>query len=262
MNRFREFAYKTSKNDTRTCYILKGDIRKFFASIDHDTLLNTFKEYILDKNIIWLLEKIIGSFSSGKKGVGLPLGNLTSQLFVNVYMNKFDQFVKHRLLRHSRAGLSSTTIGDGNPKTLLELSTLDSRFRGNDKKKGGRGIKYIRYADDFVIFSKDRERLENFISIIRKFLSEELKLDLHPDKISIKTINSGVDFLGWVNFPDHRVLRTKTKKRMLKKIKSAKDGLERGLINEESFNNSLQSYLGMLKHGCGYKITRKIIRNF
>jgi RNA-directed DNA polymerase len=97
LDKFRQFACRTSKNNTQTCYVLKGDIRKFFASIDHNILLEILNEYIPDKNIIWLLEKIISSFSSIKKGVGLPLGNLTSQLFVNIYMNKFDQFVKHGL---------------------------------------------------------------------------------------------------------------------------------------------------------------------
>src|SRR3989338_40492 len=76
LRQFRRFAYKVSKNDTQTCWVLKCDIRKFFANIDHRILLKIF---------------------STKPSVGLPLGNLTSQLFVNVYMNEFDQFVKHQL---------------------------------------------------------------------------------------------------------------------------------------------------------------------
>ncbi|MBU2028767.1 reverse transcriptase/maturase family protein, partial [Patescibacteria group bacterium] len=98
INKFHSYFYKVSQNNTRTCWVLKCDIRKFFANIDHDILISILKEYIPDKNIIKLLENVIGSFSSEQyEKIGLPLGNLTSQLFVNIYMNKFDQFVKHKL---------------------------------------------------------------------------------------------------------------------------------------------------------------------
>ena len=89
MNRFREFAYKVSKNDTKSCWILKCDIKKFFANINHKILLDILYSYIPDKQIIWLLKEIIESFST-KPGMGLPLGNLTSQLLVNIYMNEFE----------------------------------------------------------------------------------------------------------------------------------------------------------------------------
>jgi RNA-directed DNA polymerase len=219
LDRFREFAYKTSKNNTRTCCILKGDIRKFFASIDQNILLKILNEYIPDKNIIWLLEKIIFSFSLTKKSIGLPLGNLTSQLFVNIYMNRFDQFVKHKFKK---------------------------------------GICYIRYADDFVIFSENKKWLEDIIPAIKNFLGGELKLELHPDKLFIKTIATGVDFLGMVNFSDHRILRTKTKRRVLKRVSAIHERLQSGLIDEEKFNQSRQSYRGMLKHCRGGKIERKL----
>ena len=196
INRFRRFAHKVSKNNTRTCWILKCDIKKFFASIDHKILLDILKSYILDKQIIYLLEEIIESFST-KPGIGLPLGNLTSQLLVNIYMNEFDQFVKHE---------------------------LKAKY-------------YIRYADDFVILSDDKNWLENLVISINTFLNEKLKLKLHPNKVFIKTLASGVDFLGWVNFPDHRVLRTTTKRRMMKRIK------------ELPVSVTINSYLGLLKHG-------------
>ena len=206
LNRFRRFFYKVSQNNTKTCWVLKGDIKKFFANIDHEILLSILKTYISDQNIIWLLKEIIGSFSTRFK-VGLPLGNLTSQLFVNIYMNEFDQFVKYKL------------------KTEY----------------------YIRYADDFVILSKNKKWLLNLISNVHYYLKEKLILTLHPDKIFIKTLASGVDFLGWVNFPDHRVLRTASKRRMFKKIQ----------LNPraETFN----SYLGLLKHGHTHKLRSKVI---
>ena len=219
VDRFRKFSHKVGKNNTKTCWTLKCDIKKFFANIDHKILLSILREYIPDKNTIWLLENVIGSFSSIKgKNVGLPLGNLTSQLFVNIYMNEFDQFAKHK---------------------------LKAKY-------------YIRYCDDFVLLLEDKKWLENIIFPIKVFLKEKLRLELHPDKISIKTLASGMAFLGTVNFPEHRILRTKTKRRMLRNIGKKSFLLREELISEGSFNQSLQSYLGILKHCRGYKIARKI----
>lgn len=194
---FQKFFYKISKNRTRQVWVLKCDIKKFFASIDQDVLIEILGCFIDDKDILWLLSEIIHSFHSTKKGVGLPLGNLTSQLLVNVYMNEFDQFVKH---------------------------CIHAEY-------------YIRYADDFVILSENKQWLEGVLPRINDFLHTRLKLHLHRNKVSIKTLASGVDFLGWVHFPTHRVLRTTTKRRMFRNLK---DGPS---------NETVQSYLGLLKHG-------------
>ena len=172
--------------------------------------MDILKEYIPDEKIIWLLQEVIGSFKIGAENKGLPLGNLTSQLFANVYLNKFDQFIKHQ---------------------------IKARY-------------YIRYADDFVIFSEDREWPENILPRISDFLKFDLKLELHPDKLFIETVSSGVDFLGWVHFPDHRVLRSATKKRMFRKLK----------INNYK-KQSLNSYLGMLSHGNAKKLKELITKN-
>ena len=208
IKRFKVFANIVSKNDTRTCWILKCDIKKFFASIDHEALIKILDDRIPDKKIVNLLKEIIGSFNSGKQGTGLPLGNLTSQLFSNVYMNEFDQFVKHKL-----------------------------------KVKN-----YIRYADDFVILSESEGYLEDLVLKINHFLKNQLSIRLHPDKIFIKTLTSGIDFLGWVNFPNHRVLRNKTKNRMMRRLKETKK------------SEAVNSYLGLLKHGNTQKIRNKILK--
>ncbi len=217
IRRFRRLAYKAGNNNKRTCWVLKCDIKKFFASVDHGVLMTILGQYIPDARITDLLGGIVGSFSSGRAGKGLPLGNLTSQLFVNVYMNRFDQFVKHG---------------------------LKAKY-------------YIRYSDDFVILSEKRPWLEAQIEPIGCFLRDELQLELHPKKLSIKTLVSGVDFLGTVHFPDHLVLRTKTKRRMLHKIPKKYQDFQRGVISKESFNQSLQSYSGLLKHCNGYSILEK-----
>ncbi len=206
INRFRSFGYKVSKNNTKTCWILKCDIRKFFANIDHEILIGILKEYILDQNIICLLQEVIGSFSICPK-VGLPLGNLTSQLFVNIYMNKFDQFVKHK---------------------------LKAKY-------------YIRYSDDFVILSDNQRWLKDQIPKIKNFLNNKLKLTLHPNKLFIKTVYFGLDFLGWVHFPDHRILRRATRRRILRKI------------NDNPNEQARNSYLGLLSHGNTNKLKQKLL---
>jgi RNA-directed DNA polymerase len=206
MNKFKRYAGQVSINYTRTCWVLKCDIRKFFASVDHIVLKSILRDYIEDKNILWLLDQVIDSFDSGAVGRGLPLGNLTSQLLVNIYMNEFDQYVKH---------------------------ALKVRY-------------YIRYADDFVILIQNRKELDEMYRRIATFLNDRLKLELHPDKCSIKTFASGVDFLGWVHFPTHRVLRTNTKRRMLTVTQNG--------AQEES----LQSYRGMLAHGNTHRLLNSL----
>jgi RNA-directed DNA polymerase len=187
-------------------------VRKFFAPIDHGILLGILERYMQDEKILGLIRGAVSSFNSGREGVGLPLGNLTSQLLVNIYMNEFDQFVKHKIwARH-----------------------------------------YIRYADDFVILSPDRGYLEKALVRMEGFLKTRLRLSLHPDKVWIKTLASGVDFLGWVHFPHHRVLRPNTRRKMLRKLV------------DNPTEASLVSYLGLLKHGNTEKLSLsvKTIINF
>lgn len=210
IKRFDTFARKVSKSHTKTVWVLKCDIRKFFANIDHNILLTVLKQRTEDKDILTILENIIGSFCTDlhrsdlcSERKGLPLGNLTSQLLVNVYMNEFDQWVKHEL-----------------------------------KMKY-----YIRYADDFVFLSDDKNFLEVVQQKVGDFLTHRLKLSLHPDKVFIKTLASGVDFLGWVHFPYHKVLRTVAKKRMFRKV------------NEKN----ITSYLGLLSHGNANKLSRVLV---
>ena len=203
IERFDVMSYKISKNDTKTAWVLKCDIKKFFDSIDHTILLRILNNYISDKDILWLLNNVIDSYHNENiKGVGLPLGNLTSQLFANVYMNIFDQWVKHKL----------------------------------------KAKHYIRYADDFVFFGVDRQQVNSLVEPVRAFLINDLRLTLHPKKISQKTVSSGMDFLGWVHFPHYKKLRRRTKERMFRRLV------------DKPKDEVFQSYLGLLSHGDTYKI--------
>jgi RNA-directed DNA polymerase len=215
VRRLEDFLRKSSWNNCRNVFALKCDIKKFFDSIDQEILFELIKKKIKDENAVWLIEKIIKSFP-----VGIPLGNVTSQLFANVYLNELDQFVKH---------------------------TLKVKY-------------YLRYCDDFIILSEDVEYLKKLIVEINDFLNKKLKLALHPNKIIVRKYRQGIDFLGYVVLPHHRVLRTKTKRRIIRKMTNKYKLLREELITEESFNQSLQSYLGVLRHCEGYGIEIKIMK--
>jgi len=108
----------------------------------------------------------------------------------------------------------------------------------------------VRYADDFVILHESKEYLENLLPKISAFLETRLKLSLHPDKVFIKTWASGVDFLGWVHFPHHRVLRTSSKKRMFKNLKQGHS------------DGTLASYMGLLGHGNTHDLRERVRQEF
>ena len=222
----RGMLNKESRNNTRACYALKCDVRKFFDSIDHDILMRILDRKIKDKKTMNLLREIIGSFESRKSALfrkkGVPIGNLTSQIFANIYMNEFDQFMKHKLkVKH-----------------------------------------YARYTDDFVVVSRDREYLLSLIPVISEFLGSVLKLELHPKKVEIIPYHKGVDFLGYIVFPHHILIRQKTKKRIIKKLMLRLEQYQDGIIEKKTFQATLQSYLGILSHANAYEFSENLKNNF
>ncbi len=214
---FNKFLRKVTRNGRSGGYVLKCDIRKFFDSIDHKILLHLIKQKISDQKLLGSLEKIILSFEK-IPGKGLPLGNVTSQLFANIYLNEMDQFIKKEL----------------------------------------KAEYYERYCDDFVILDSSIEHLNYYLDRIRDFCQEILLLNLHPNKVEIRKLHMGTDFLGYVLLPHHVVLRTKTKKRMLKRLEMLKMEFKEGKIEREKVEQVLNSYLGMLKHCNGHKLKEKI----
>ena len=202
--RFKKLADLESFKNSKTVWVLKCDIRKCFASISHEifkSLIFTDVRCPKTQNII---NSVVDSFRV-KAGRGIPLGNLTSQIFVNVYLNELDQFAK--------------------------------KFLGADK--------YIRYADDFIFISRSKRYLEAILPQVEEFLKFILSLSLRLIPKPIQTINSGLDFLGWVNFPNHRVLRRNTRKNMAKRLESNRHP------------ETLASYAGLLKHGNTYNLRQK-----
>ena len=216
--RLDSFIKKASLNYSIPTFALKCDIRKFFDNISHTILFQLIKKKIRDVDTLDLVSMIIKSFET-KAGTGLPLGNVTSQLFANIYLNELDQYIKH---------------------------TLKVKY-------------YIRYCDDFVILENDSAILENYIKEIGIFLQDKLLLKLHPNKVIICKISQGIDFLGYVIFPHYILLRKKTEKRMIRKIKYYIQLCKDNLMSKESLDSRLTSYLGVLTHCRGSKIKAKIL---
>ena len=224
---------RVSHNYTLPTFALKCDIKQFFASVSHQKLFSIIKRKIKDDQFLWLVKEVIESFSANPKSnipvlsgggglnesVGLPIGNVTSQIFANIYLNELDQYIKHTLkVRH-----------------------------------------YFRYADDFVLLSNNHGTSQAQLEKIDNFVQWELSLKLHPNKVSIRKFSEGVDFLGYVILPHHITLRTKTKRRMFKKLGEKQRLWEVGILSTGSLNQSLQSYLGVLKHGNCYWLRREVL---
>ncbi len=185
------------------------DVKKFFDSVDHEILLEILSERIADQRLLNLLKQIIESFSFSE-GKGMPLGNLTSQLFANVYMDPLDKFVKHRL-----------------------------------KMKY-----YLRYADDFILLSTDPHELLGCLVEINSFLKERLKLNVHPNKVSLRKLSQGIDFVGYIALSHYQLPRRKTVRRMLKNLKTTKT---------EDIEKALPSYLGHLRNASSHKLRKRIM---
>ena len=190
IKRFESFIRKVSRNNTKNCFVLKADIKHYFEEVGYSILLEIIKRKISDEKVILLIEKILANLPEGKLGggeqllhaKGMPLGNLTSQFFANVYLNELDYFVKHK---------------------------LKAKY-------------YIRYVDDFVILHSSRKQLEIWKEEINRFLFERLKLELHPDKSRVISISRGIDFVGFRNFYHYRLLRKRNINNILRKIKELK----------------------------------------
>ncbi|MBU1327228.1 reverse transcriptase/maturase family protein [Patescibacteria group bacterium] len=205
------FTRKVSQNYTRTCWALQFDIRRFFARADHKTLKLLLRRKIQDENILWLLDEVIDSFHSEMGyGKGIPLGNLTSQVFANIYLHELDHFMKHTLKVHW----------------------------------------YIRYADDGVVVSSSRTLLEKLIEPIEDFLHTRLALTLHPRKVTIRKLSWGIDFLGYIVLPHYMLPRTKTKKRLVRRLKKQ--------IELASFEQSWASYCGYLSHSSSFRLRERL----
>ena len=209
VERLKMFENKITQNKTQNAYFLQLDIKSFFYNIDKQILMNILSKKLYtssqsDKEYeenLWLMNKIIfhnpcesyrlkGDLNLLKQlpkhktlfniptNKGLPIGNLTSQFFANVYLNELDQFIKRE---------------------------LKIRY-------------YIRYADDMVILHNNPKQLEKYIKIINNFLNNNLSLEIHPDKTKLNSVYKGIDFLGYYVKPQYTLTRRRITQNLKKKL--------------------------------------------
>jgi RNA-directed DNA polymerase len=209
-------TWKESKNYSRPCFYLKCDIRRFYDSVDHGILLGIIRRTIKDERMIAVIERVVSSFhTEGAPGKGLPIGNLTSQIFTNIYLDTFDRFMADR-------------IG---------------------------GSRYARFADDFVVMSHRPLTLMSLREEAEDFLAERLKLALHPHKVTLAPLHRGLDFLGYVLLPHYRRVRSTTVRRMFRKLSLKLGEHYAGHVSVDHVQRSLSSYLGVLSHADTYGLS-------
>lgn len=207
LKKFLRSAYGSADGNIRGGYVLKCDVSKYFDNVDHRILLSLVGKKISEEKTLRLASMIIESTSTNI-GKGIPIGNLTSQLFANIYLNELDQFIKHSL-----------------------------------RKK-----QYLRYMDDFLILSDNKQELNRVKSLIGDFLQEKLLLILHPKKTVIHPVWKGVDFLGYVLFENYVRLRKSTVLRFVKRIKAYRKKWQIGLVSWEKIELSAQSWVAYARH--------------
>jgi len=208
------FSQRESKNAVPKIYCLQCDISKYFDNINHRILFGILQKRIGDEKVLWLIQEILNS-NNANTGKGIPIGNLTSQLFANVYLNGLDQYVK-RVLKQRH---------------------------------------YLRYMDDFLILGIGKWELWQIKREIADFLQTKLKLNLHPKKANVFPVEQGIEFLGYRNFLNYRVLRKSTVKRFIKKMKNKQK-------NEIEAAKAFDSFTAFAAPARAYKTLQKIKAKF
>jgi retron-type reverse transcriptase len=214
-------------------YCLRADVEKYFPSMDHAVLKAKIRRKIKCRCTLWLIDLIldnsneqepVGQYFDGdelltpcERRHGLPIGNLTSQLWANVYLNDTDH-------------------------TMAEMV-------------GGR--RYIRYVDDFALFSDDKTELLD----ARAQLAENLagvRLRLHPVKTEITEMKQGVNFLGFRIFPDRIRLRQENLRRARKRMRGLERDYRLGKVDWPDVKNALQSWGAHAAYGDTWRLRHNV----
>jgi retron-type reverse transcriptase len=220
-------------------YVLQGDIREFFPSIDHAILRRLLTQHIACPPTLALIDQIlnsgIGVLSDRYTPVyfpgddlfaitrprGLPVGNLPSQHWANLYLHPLDLFIKQTL--HCSA--------------------------------------YERYNDDFLLFAADKASLHRWRQQIIGFL-HSLRLTLNENKAQVYPVKNGLDFLGWRLFPYYRRLRRDNVRHALWRLRQQQAAYARGDLNQERLTASIRAWLAHAAHGQTYQLRRRLLASF
>jgi len=253
--RVQDHIRRAGRNGREPLFFAHLDVRNFFMTIDKEILMGLLRRKVRDTRLLGLAEKIIfhepaknciikgnpalvqhlpphKSLFHAPEGKGLPVGNLTSQFFANVYLNELDQFVKH---------------------------TLKRRF-------------YARYCDDFLLVDRDPEALAQAREHIREFLAGRLVLSLNEKFEAVKPVNEGIDFLGYIIRPHYRLARRRVVNSMKTKLMEFERKFvthEPGMTllhydygQLEKLRAVLASYMGHLKWADTYNLRRSLLERY
>jgi len=218
IERFEKFKRIVSKNNTKSCCVLKADIKHYFDTVNHDILINIIQDKICDNDVIHLIGIILKN-QNRQNHRGMPLGNLTSQFFANIYLNELDQYIKHNL----------------------------------------RIKYYIRYVDDFVILHNSRMQLEQYRNEIDAFLKNHLKIELHPDKTQIYKLNHGIGFLGLRIFYNHKLLRKNNIRKFKKRLKKTCEQYDNKEIDYDVLYDLMEGWSAYSKNADTYNLRNNIL---
>ena len=194
-------------------YALKADVRKYFPSVSHESIKRLLRRKVADKKVLALLDLIIDSYhESGHPGRGIPIGNLTSQLFANIYLDALDQHVKCRL----------------------------------------REKWYCRYMDDWVVLHPDKRHLHALRLTLERWLDENLQLELnHKTEVFpiAVTHGRGLDFLGYHMWPHKRRLRKDSLNRFKRRVRKLQRQYAARKVDFPDIHQQLNSWVAHARHG-------------
>jgi retron-type reverse transcriptase len=253
--RLQSFTRQVTANDTRRAWFLQLDIRAFFPSIDRQILLDLVLSRLDNEEMRWLAQMLIlhdptqnpvftcasrkwdkipahKSLFTVEPGKGLPIGNLTSQFFANIYLNQLDQFIKHQ---------------------------LKAKY-------------YLRYVDDLVLLHEDWQQLYAWKQKIEQFLQNHLQLQLHPKRQMVRPVSNGIDFVGYITRPSHLLVRKRTVAKCHESLTLQTQAMTRTSPQAttlhfpppryEKLRATLNSYLGIFQHASCHRLFQAIWQKF
>lgn len=184
-------------------WVWKCDVKKFFDSVNHQILLKIISLRIKDSITLNLLQEVIASYTTvSDRKVGMPIGNLTSQIFANIYLNELDRFVKHQLKPHT----------------------------------------YVRYGDDFIVIQPNLEKLKLFRIQTTNFLNNDLKLQVNPKSDKIIKTRQGLKLLGIKCWSSGRTLNNRNLSRIKQKLASNNVSSYSGLIKKHGNKKQIKHF--------------------
>jgi retron-type reverse transcriptase len=226
LKKFTQFAHSSR-------YVLLCDLKKYFPSIDHEILKTVIRRKIKCKETLWLIDLIIDQSNEQipvieyfpgdnlltplERKRGLPIGNLTSQSFANIYLNPFDHFIKEQ----------------------LKVS------------------KYVRYVDDFALFSNDPIFLADCRTALEEHLAQ-FRLKIHPIKSQLFETKQGGNFMGFRVFPHNIRVRSENLRRGRRRLRRLKQNSIQGKIDSSQVVRSLNSWFAHLAHGDTWHLRQQI----